>query len=183
MTGNMLNLRVINTVLSNNVSSNGNNKFAYLGGVESPYSSSTNNNKIVFAYTGTYFCKITAVGIDIAEQQVMLTNETADSILVNGFSAENAQFGLNFQTTAEGSFTISGSNSNGALSSPQVLSIKHWANDSGSTSSSHGSGLYDMGRPLSAGSANPSAAGASASPDFDEYGYDTYLSILIWKVG
>ena len=186
MSGGSMNLRPINTVLTNNWNPACNNKFAYLGGVEYPYAAdSSHNNKIIITYTGTYFCRIFAVGIDIAEQQVILINTAGDgTILVNGFSAENAVPSFNFQTMAEGFFTISGANTNGILNTPVTTHVYHWANDPGSTSSStHGSGTYDMGRPLSAGSASPTPQGDSAEADFDQYGYDTYLSVTIWKVG
>jgi hypothetical protein len=113
----------------------------------------------------------------------MLTNATADTILVNGYSAENASYSYGWGIQAEGTFTITGTNTNGLLSSAQTLYVKQWANETGSTSSSNGSGTYTGGRPLSAGTSSPSPEGASASPDFDEYGYDTYVSIVIWKVG
>ena len=183
MAAGIMNTRPIDTVITNNASSNGNNKFVYLGGVESPHNSSSNNNKIIFSYTGTYFCRITAVGIDIAEQQVILIDDPNDTILVHGFSSEADTTSRNWPTVAEGSFTISGTNTNGLLAVPRTTYVYHWANDPGVTSSSHGSGTYDMGRPLSAGTQSPTPQGASASPNFDEYGYDTYLSVLIWKVG
>ena len=183
LTGNMLNTRTLNTVLTNNAASNGGNKFAYLGGVESPYNASSNNNKIIMTYTGTYYCQVFAHSRDVAEMQVMLINDTADTILVNGYSAENASYSYGWGIQAEGTFTISGTNSGGALSSVQTLYVKQWANETGSTSSANGSGNYTGGRPLSAGTSSPSPEGASASPFFDEYGYDTYVSIVIWKVG
>ena len=113
----------------------------------------------------------------------MLINDTKDEILVHGFSSEADTTSRNWPTVAEGSFTISGTNTNGLLNGPQTTYVYHWANDPGVTSRSHGSGTYDMGRPLSAGTQSPTPQGASALPSFDEYGYDTYLSILIWKVG
>ena len=69
------------------------------------------------------------------------------------------------------------------MSTPQTLYVKHWANDSGATVVANGSGNYTGGRPLSAGTAVPTPQGASADPDWDEYAYDTYVSVTIWKVG
>jgi hypothetical protein len=113
----------------------------------------------------------------------MLNNATLNTILVNGISAENSSYSYGFSVQAEGTFTISGTNTGGALSSPQTLYVKHWANESGSTASANGSGNYTGGRPLSAGTAAPTPQGASVDPDWDEYAYDTYVSVTIWKVG
>jgi hypothetical protein len=113
----------------------------------------------------------------------MLVNDTMSTILVNGFSAENYLYSFGFAVQAEGTFTISGTNSGGALTTAQTLYVKHWANETGSTHANNGSGNYTGGRPLSAGTAAPTPQGGSADPGWDEYGYDTYVSITIWKVG
>ena len=134
-------------------------------------------------YTGTYYCQIFAHSRDVAEMQVMLVNDTEDEILVHGYSAENANYAYGWGIQAEGTFTIAGTNTNGLLSAAQTLYVKHWANETGSTATANNLGNYTGGRPLSAGTSTPTPQGDTAEPNFDEYGYDTYVSIVIWKVG
>ena len=107
--------------------------------------------------------------LDCDEHQLMLVNNNDETFAVNGMSSEASIYSSSWAIQMQGTFTVT--------STAKQFIIKHWAN---TTPHSNTPPTRGMGRGLFSGSSLP-----SVGPDYnwgDDYGYDTYTSIMIWRI-